>query len=113
MGKLAVYKYFSFLFLIATFAIAGFTIFGLFGGNVPPAGNSARALLVYVLPFFIVLNIVMLAYWLIRRRWHWAVVPLLTILFCIPYIGTILQVRTQSKSADAKGGILQRGHVRT
>lgn len=105
MGKLAVYKYFSFLFLVATFAIAGFTIYGLFGGEVRPAGNMARALLVYVLPLFIIANIVMLAYWLIRRRWHWAIIPTLTILCCIPYIGTIIQFRPQPKDADAKPGV--------
>ena len=105
MGKLAVYKYFSFLFLIATFAIAGFTIFGLFGGDVHPAGNSARAMLVYIIPLLIIANIVMLAYWLILRRWHWAVVPLLTILCCIPYFGTLFQFSFQDKKADTKGGI--------
>lgn len=105
MGKLAVYKYFSFLFLVATFAIAGFTIYGLYGGDVRPAGNMARALLVYALPLFIIANVVMLAYWLIRRSWHWAVIPALTILCCIPYMGTIVQIGSQPKDADAKAGI--------
>lgn len=105
MGKLAVYKYFSFLFLVATFAIAGFTIYGLYGGDVRPAGNMARALLVYALPLFIIANVVMLAYWLIRRSWHWAVIPALTILCCIPYMGTIIQIGSQPKDADAKAGI--------
>jgi endonuclease/exonuclease/phosphatase family metal-dependent hydrolase len=105
MGKLAVYKYFSFLFLIATFAISTFTFFGLFGGNVPPAGNSAQALLVYVLPLFIAANVVMLLYWLIRRRWHWAAIPLLTLLCCIPYMGTLVQFGSQDKEADKHAGI--------
>ncbi len=105
MGKLAVYKYFSFLFLVATFAIAGFTIYGLYGGDVRPAGNMARALLVYALPLFIIANVVMLAYWLIRRSWHWAVIPALTILCCIPYMGTIVQIGSQPKDADVKAGI--------
>lgn len=105
MGKLAIYKYFSFLFLIATFTITGFTLFGLFGGNVHPAGNSARALLVFVLPLFILANVVMLAYWLIRRRWHWAAIPFLTLLCCIPYMGTLFQFGSQDKSVDAKAGV--------
>ena len=105
MGKLAVYKYFSFLFLIATFAIAVFTIFGLYGGSVPPAGNAARALLVYVLPIFIIANVVMLIYWAIRRRWKWMPIPLLTIAFCIPYMGTLYQFGSQDKSIDAKAGV--------
>lgn len=105
MGKLAVYKYFSFLFLILTFAITIFTLFGLFGGNVQPGGNAARALLVYVLPLFIIANLVMLAFWLIRRRWHWASIPFVTILCCIPYMGTLIQFGSQSKEADSKAGI--------
>jgi endonuclease/exonuclease/phosphatase family metal-dependent hydrolase len=105
MGKLAVYKYFSFLILVATFAIAGFTLFGLFGGDVRPAGNMARAMLVYVLPLFIIANIVVLAYWLIRRRWHWAAIPCLTLLCCIPYSGTLLKFGSAPKDADSKAGI--------
>ena len=105
MGKRAVYKYFSLIILTLTFAISGFTLFGLFGGNVHPVGNSARAMLVYVLPLFILGDVIMLVYWLIRRRWHWACIPLLTLLFCVPYIGTIFQFGSSSKEADAKGGI--------
>jgi hypothetical protein len=41
MGKLAVQKYFSFMMLIITFLLMIFTIVGLYGGNVPPAGNTA------------------------------------------------------------------------
>lgn len=105
MGKLAVYKYFSFIFLITTIIVAGFTFFGLFGGNVPPAGNTARAMLVYILPPLIIANIVLLLYWLIRRRWHWAAIPFVTILCCIPYIGTIVQFGSSDKTADKKSGL--------
>ena len=106
MGRLAVNKYFSFLFLVATFAVAGFTIFGLFGGNVTPAGNTARAMLVYVLPLLIALNIVTLLVWLIRRRWHWAAIPFVTLLCCIPYSMTILKFGSAAaESSDAQAGV--------
>ena len=105
MGKLAVYKYFSFIFLITTMIVAGFTFFGLFGGNVPPAGNTARAMLVYILPLLIIANAVLLLYWLIRRRWHWAAIPLVTLLCCIPYIGTIFQFGSSDEAADKKSGL--------
>ena len=105
MGKLAIYKYFSFLFLIATFLMTGFTFFGLFGGSVPPGGNTARAMLVYVLPLLILVDVLLLAYWLVRRRWHWAVIPLLTILCCIPYCGTLYQFRSLDEYADKKSGL--------
>lgn len=105
MGKLAVYKYLSFLMLVATFAVAVFTFFGLFGGNVPPAGNTARAMLVYVLPLLIIADALQLVYWLIRRRWHWAAIPALTLLCCIPYIGTLFQYHAVDDTADSKKGL--------
>lgn len=106
MGKLAVYKYISFLLLVATFILSGFTLFGLFGGNVTPVGNTARAMLVYVLPILIIADLVMLVYWLLRRRWHWAVVPFVTVLCCIPYCGTIYQFRSPNKQAKSKAGLV-------
>ena len=89
MGKLAVQKYFSFMMLIATFLLMVFTLVGLFGGDVQPAGNTARAMLVYALPLLIVGNAFFLLYWLIMRRFHWMLMPLITLLCCIPYISTM------------------------
>ena len=105
MGKLAVQKYFSFMMLIISFLLMIFTFVGLYGGEVPPAGNTARAMLVYALPLLIAANIVFLIYWLVRLRFHWALMPLITILCCIPYIGTIFQLGSLDDKADAKPGI--------
>ena len=105
MGKLAVQKYFSFMMLIISFLLMIFTFVGLYGGEVPPAGNTARAMLVYALPLLIAANVVFLIYWLIRLRFHWALMPLITLLCCIPYIGTILQIGSTDDKADAKPGI--------
>ena len=105
MGKLAVQKYFSFTILIITALLMIFTLVGLFGGNVNPAGNTARAMLVYALPLLIAANVIFLLYWLIMRRWHWALIPFITILCCIPYIGTLFQFGSLDEKADAKPGI--------
>ena len=105
MGKLAVQKYFSFMMLIISFLLMIFTFTGLFGGDVQPAGNTARAMLVYALPLLIIANAVFLIYWLIRLRFHWALMPLITLLCCIPYIGTIFQVGSTDEKADIKAGI--------
>ena len=105
MGKLAVQKYFSFMILILTALMMIFTFVGLFGGNVNPAGNTARSLLVYALPLLIAGNIVLLVYWLILRRWHWALMPLITILCCIPYVGTLYQFGGIDETADKKSGL--------
>ena len=105
MGKLAVQKYFSFTILIITVLLMVFTITGLFGGDVQPAGNTARAMLVYALPLLIAGNVVFLIYWIIMRRWHWALIPLITLLCCIPYIGTLYQFGSLDENADKVPGI--------
>ena len=105
MGKLAVQKYFSFTILILTVLVMIFTIVGLYGGDVQPAGNTARAMLVYALPVLIAANLVLLLFWLIMRRWHWALIPLIAILCCIPYSSTIYNFGSLDTSADAKPGI--------
>lgn len=104
MGKLAVQKYFSFTILIVTVLLMVFTITGLFGGDVNPAGNTARAMLVYALPLLIAGNVVLLIYWCIMRRWHWALIPLITILCCIPYSTTLYKFGSTDEG-NSKSGI--------
>ena len=105
MGKLAVQKYFSFTILILTVLVMIFTLVGLYGGDVQPAGNTARAMLVYALPLLIIGDVILLIFWLIMRRWHWALIPLIAILCCIPYSGTIYQFGSLDELADTKPGI--------
>ena len=105
MGKLAVQKYFSFMILIITVLMMIFTFVGLFGGNVNPAGNTARSLLVYALPVLIIGNAILLIYWLIMRRWHWALIPFITLLCCIPYIGTLYQFGEPDEAVEKQPGL--------
>jgi len=106
MGKLAVYKYFSFMFLVITVMMSIFTLFGLFGGYANPSREIAMGLIVLLLPFFIFGNVLTLVFWLIRRRWIWLAIPLITILCCIPFIGTFYQPSilssTSSRQSDFK-----------
>jgi len=105
MGKLAVQKYFAFMVLIITILMMAFTVAGLYGGSVNPAGNTARALLVYALPLLMAGNAVLLLYWIIMRRWHWMLIPLITLLCCIPYAGTLYQPFGSDESADKQEGL--------
>ncbi len=105
MGKLAVYKYVSMMFLVAQIVVTVFTIVALFGGNVNPVGNTARAMLVYVLPVLIALNVLLLIYWLIRRKWLYALIPVVTIACCIPYMGTLFQFGSVDKDAEKAKGL--------
>ena len=105
MGKKAVYKYLSFMMLVFTVIVTAFIIFGLFGGYSNPATGTAMALLVYALPLFIVVDVVLLIFWLIRRSWHWAAIPAVALLCCLPYAGTLYQFSIFSGYDDTRSGI--------
>lgn len=106
MGKLAVYKYVAMMFLVLQLIVTSYTFLGLFGGNVPPAGNMARAMVVYILPLLIIANILLLVYWLVRKQWYISIIPFVTIACCIPYMGTLMQFRSiDEKATDAQEGL--------
>jgi endonuclease/exonuclease/phosphatase family metal-dependent hydrolase len=105
MGKLAVYKYAAAMFLTIQIVISILTLVGLFGGDVTPVGNTARAICVYILPIFIVANFVMMLYWLIRRKWFLLAIPILTVACCIPYIGTYYQFSLEDPQQNTKSGL--------
>ena len=105
MGKLAVYKYVAAMFLTIQVLLSLFTFMGLFGGDVTPVGNTARAMSVYVLPIFIICNIIMMIYWLARRRWLFLLIPVLTVACCIPYIGTIYQLSFENPQRNTQPGL--------
>jgi endonuclease/exonuclease/phosphatase family metal-dependent hydrolase len=105
MGKLAVYKYLSFMMLVVTVMTTVFVLMGLFGGNSHPGSGTALALTVYVLPLLIIFDFILLLFWLIRRKWIWAIIPGVTLLCCIPYIGTFFQLGLFRSSDTGKSGI--------
>ena len=93
------------MFLVVQIVVTAFTITALFGGDSNPIGNTSRAMLVYILPFLIIANLLLLIYWLIRKRWLYALIPLVTVACCIPYIGTIFQFGSLDKEADKQPGL--------
>lgn len=103
MGKQAVYKYISFMILVISTLLAIFTLFGLFGGSVNPATGTAMAMLVYVLPYLLIGNAVMLIYRLIRRDWIWLCISVVPLLCSIPYIGTIYQTGLFNSTPNSTG----------
>lgn len=103
MGKQAVYKYISFMILVISTLLAIFTLFGLFGGSVNPATGTAMAMLVYVLPYLLIGNAVMLIYRLIRRDWIWLCISVVPLLCSIPYIGTIYQTGLFNSTPNSNG----------
>jgi len=105
MGKLAVYKYAAAMFLTLQIVVSVFTLVGLFGGNVTPVGNTARAMCVYILPILIAANIVLIVYWIIRRKWLFLAIPVLTVACCIPYIGTYYQFSLENPQKNTQNGL--------
>jgi len=105
MGKLAVYKYAAAMFLTLQVVVSVFTLVGLFGGNVTPVGNTARAMCVYILPILIAANIVLIVYWIIRRKWLFLAIPVLTVACCIPYIGTYYQFSLENPQKNTQNGL--------
>ncbi len=103
MGKQAVFKYISFMILVISTLLAVFTLFGLFGGYVDPATGTAMAMLVYVLPYLLIGNVIMVIYWLVRRRWIWLCIPVVPLLCSIPYLGTIYQTGLFNSSSTSSG----------
>lgn len=93
------------MFLVITILMAVFTFCGLFGGHFTPVKHTALAMLVYILPILVVGNVLTLLYWLVRRRWHWMAIPVVTLLCCIPYIGTIYQIGLFHSSDNSKPGL--------
>ena len=92
------------MFLVVTVLVSAFTGFALFGGTSNPATGTAMAMLVYMLPFLIAGNLILIVYWAVRRRWHWLCIPVVTTLCCIPFIGTLYQVRIFTHPDENKSG---------
>ena len=105
MGKLAVYKFAAMMFLVLQIIVTVATILGLYGGNANPVHSEARAMLVYILPFLIIANVLLLIYWLVRKRWFYAIIPVVTIACCIPYMGTLFQFGSRDKAVEKRDGL--------
>jgi endonuclease/exonuclease/phosphatase family metal-dependent hydrolase len=93
------------MFLTLQVVVSVFTLVGLFGGNVTPVGNTARAMCVYILPILIAANIVLILYWIIRRKWLFLAIPVLTVACCIPYIGTYYQFSLENPQKNTQNGL--------
>lgn len=94
------------MFLVIQVVVSSFTFVALFGGDVTPVGNTARSMLVYVLPLLIIANLLLIIYWLVRRRWIFLAIPVITVACCIPYIGTLYQPGFLHSHEDAsKNGL--------
>ena len=96
MGKLAVYKLIYLISIITTLLIVAITITAAFCAQINPNENILIAMLGLGLPVLLIINLVLMIYWMLRRRfWLWF--PLIAILANIGYLTSIIQY-----SADVK-----------
>lgn len=72
MGRLAVYKFAYLLSIIFTFLILGLSVFAYFAGRIDPESNMFAAYIALGKPILVIINALLLLYWLIRfRYWAW------------------------------------------
>lgn len=102
MGKLAVFKFAYFLSIIFTLLILGLSVFAYYAGKINPAENMFAAYIALGKPVLVIINAVLLVYWLIRFR-YWLWLPLVALAVNYEYITSMYQLYTPTKFAyDSK-----------
>lgn len=104
MGKRALFKFAYFVSIVLTFILTVLTVLGAFAGNVSPKHNLFITGLGLALPVMLVLCLVMLVYWAVRRK-VWLVLPLLGLVANYGYLSAILQL--SSGGAEPSGYMLK------
>ena len=90
MGRKALFIYSRFIMLATTFLVAMFTIIGYYAGNSLPVHSLFPSALVFFMPFLYAMNIVLVFYWIFRRRWIFLAVPIITLIWTYGYIITLV-----------------------
>ena len=105
MGKLAMYKFAYFLLIVFTFLLTVISVMGSFAGNVHPRNNLIFCYISLALPVLLIICLVMLFYWSIRRK-IWFLFPLIAIVANYGYLSAIMQF-TLGDGVSPKGNILK------
>ena len=105
MGKLAMYKFAYFLLIVFTFLLTVISVLGVFVGNVHPRNNLLFCYIGLALPALLVICLVMLIYWSIKRK-VWFLFPLIAIVANYGYLSAILQIPL-GDGVPPKGNILK------
>lgn len=90
MGRKAVSKLFYCISILVTFLLAGVTCAGAFSGYVSPAKHIILTFIGLALSVLLLINLMVLIYWGIRRRIWW-IVPLVAILGNWGYLGRVVR----------------------
>lgn len=83
--------FFSLLMIPVSFIIAGASVLAFLAAWISPAESGLITRAALVMPAILLANLVMVIYWIIRKKW-WVVVPLAAILLNTGYLTSIFQV---------------------
>lgn len=102
MGYKSVLKFGYFLTIAGSVACMLLAVIGGIARYVSPLSVPNIALLGFVLPALLLVNIVLLCYWGIVRRKRWFIFPLLALLFNIPFLLGTFEFHTNSWLASSE-----------
>lgn len=102
MGKKAVSKYLYFMSIIFTFILMVINLIALNAGETNPIYSTTLPFLAMGLPVLIIVNAILLLYWLIRFK-MWVVFPLIAVACSYNFIGTMYKFGSPDK--EVQGGI--------
>jgi len=90
-------KFLHTLSISITFFLGGITIAGVFASYVPPSQSVLLAFLGLFLPALIILNIIFIIYWALRRRF-WVWIPVMAIIANSGFLNSIFQFQLREKA---------------
>lgn len=99
--KKATILLFHFLLVLATYAVALFTLLAWFAGFTPPQTSWFITVLGLAMMPLIIVNVLLLLWWIVRRKWI-ALVPAAVILLNIGFILSVFRIEVGG--AEPEGG---------
>ena len=87
--------FFSLLMIPVSFVAAGISIAAYMAGQTNPNESTWITFIGLAMPVVLIINLVILVYWIIGKRW-WAIVPVAAIFLNIGYLTSIFQVTVSS-----------------
>ena len=87
--------FFSLLMIPVSFVAAGISIAAYMAGQTNPNESTWITFIGLAMPVVLIINLVILVYWIISKRW-WAIVPVAAIFLNIGYLTSIFQVTVSS-----------------
>lgn len=99
MGRRATFYLFDKLLILLTVFFFAVSCACRHAASVDPAQHPGWILFALATPGMIVINLVALAWWLARRRWLTAAVPLAALLVNLPFLAAMVQLRSHHDEA--------------